>query len=356
MDFLTKQLQLLLILGLTLALSACTPAASHVLYGEESSAVEQFRSIENKVPDLQSKKAKILFLGDMMLGRHVRTLMNREGLDYPFNKLPEDFFQGYAMVIANLEGPITERFVTGGTSMIFGFPPDTAEILKKHGITTVTLGNNHTLNRGAEGFAETEKYLQEQGIEFFGEQDGESWEESVLSKEINGLKLTFISLHDAERDIDQNTALEIIKKADPISDYVFVLPHWGVEYQHQANDRQKTLAHEWIDNGADIVIGHHPHVVQNMEVYNEKPIFYSLGNFIFDQYFSAETQEELAIKLEIKRDELKFALIPMKSARSQSYLMDEAQKSDFLKKFLQWSSWDENSEMGASLLQGELSF
>lgn len=337
-------------------LSACTPAASHVLYGEESKAVEKFRPLKDEPVDLKPKQANMLFLGDMMLGRHVRTLMDRNGLDYPFAKLPADFFQGYDMVIANLEGPITERFVTGGTSMIFGFPPDTAKILKEHGITTVTLGNNHTLNRGETGFDETEKYLAEQGIEFFGEQDGESWEESVLSKEVNGVKIAFISLHDAERDIDQNAALEIVKKADPLHDYVFVLPHWGVEYQHKANERQKNLAHEWIDSGADIVIGHHPHVVQNMEAYNGKPIFYSLGNFIFDQYFSTDTQEELALKLEIKREALKFALIPMKSANSQSYLMDETQKAAFLKKFMDWSDISADSETGQNLLKGELSF
>lgn len=315
------------------------------------SAIKDFRPIENEKVEIKSNKAKILFVGDVMMGRYVRTLMDRSTSDYPFAKLPEGFFEGYDMVMANLEGPITKRFITGGTSMVFGFPPDTADILKKNGITTVTLGNNHTMNRGEEGFEETKQYLKDAGIEFFGKQSEENWEESVLQKEVNGVKIAFISLHDAERDIDEEVAKETIKKADTISDYVIVEPHWGIEYQHKANARQIRLAHDWIDNGADIIIGHHPHVVQNLEIYNGKAIFYSLGNFIFDQYFAADTQEELAIDVEIRKTGVKFTLLPLKSARSQSYAMNEDEKNKFLQKMVQWSALDDNSDLAQQVMQ-----
>lgn len=321
----------------------------------KASVIKDYRPIENEKAEIKTHKAKILFVGDIMMGRYVRTLINKNGSDYPFAKLPEDFFKGYNLVMANLEGPITKRFVTGGTSMVFGFPPDTGEILQKHGITTVTLGNNHTMNRGVEGVAETEQYLKDAGIEFLGKQSGESWEDSVLQKEINGFKITFISLHDAERDIDEDAAKEIIKKADVISDYVIVQPHWGIEYKHTANERQTRLAHDWIDNGADIIIGHHPHVVENMEIYNGKAIFYSLGNFIFDQYFSTDSQEEMALALEIRKSGVKFTLLPLKSARSQSYLMSDEEKGKFFHKMASWSGLEEGSDLARQMFSGEIS-
>ncbi len=320
---------------------------------QKTAIVATYRQITNEPVKFDTDRAKILLVGDVMMGRYVRTLIDRTDKNYPFAKLPEDFFDGYDMVIANLEGPISERFITGGTSMVFGFPPDTAQILKDQGITAVTLGNNHTLNRGERGVEETHKYLQEQGVEYYGKQAGESWEDSVLQKNINNLKVTFISLHDAERDIDEDVARSLVVQAAKDSDYVVVQPHWGIEYQHKANARQVRLAHDWIDNGADIIVGHHPHVVQNMEIYNGKAIFYSLGNFIFDQYFSTDTQQELAINVELSRSKLRFKLLPLKSARSQSSLMTDEEKTDFLSKFIDWSQLPKDGDLAQEIIKGE---
>ena len=106
--------------------------------------------------------------------------------------------------------------------------------------------------------------------------------------------------------------------------------HWGEEYSAQFNRLQQELAHGFIDAGADAVIGHHPHVAQGMEVYKNKPIFYSLGNFVFDQYFSAETQTGLAVEFIFNGQGLDYKLHPFASKNSQIRLLDAKEKDDFL--------------------------
>ena len=92
-----------------------------------------------------------------------------------------------------------------------------------------------------------------------------------------------------------------------------------------------------IEAGVDIIIGHHPHVVQGMEVYQGKPIFYSLGNFVFDQYFSTATQEGLALAIDYTPSNFKINLLPFKSSLSKPKFMTEEDKAEFLQRFLSWS-------------------
>jgi poly-gamma-glutamate synthesis protein (capsule biosynthesis protein) len=95
-----------------------------------------------------------------------------------------------------------------------------------------------------------------------------------------------------------------------------------------------------VDWGADVIIGHHPHVIQEMEVYKNRPIFYSLGNFVFDQYFSAETQEGLAIKINFNSEKLSLSVWPLRSVKSQAQLMNKSAADNYLK------SWLKNSRLG----------
>ena len=106
--------------------------------------------------------------------------------------------------------------------------------------------------------------------------------------------------------------------------------HWGKEYQGKNNQAQQNLAHQIIDTGADLIIGHHSHVVQNIELYNDKLIFYSLGNFIFDQYFSKEVQQSIAIGVEINSSNEIYHLFPINSQLSQPFLMSQQEADLFL--------------------------
>ncbi|MCJ7788674.1 MAG: CapA family protein, partial [Candidatus Atribacteria bacterium] len=113
--------------------------------------------------------------------------------------------------------------------------------------------------------------------------------------------------------------------------------HWGEEYQLTNSLAQQKLAHQIIEAGADLIIGHHPHVVQNIEKYQGKLIFYSLGNFIFDQYFFLETQQGLAVGLEVYPDKLIFRLFPLQINLGQPVLMKQSQSSEFLIKLAERS-------------------
>ena len=117
--------------------------------------------------------------------------------------------------------------------------------------------------------------------------------------------------------------------------HLIVTIHWGNEYQHTANyGKQIEPGRAFVDAGADIVIGHHPHVVQNFEIYNNKLIFYSLGNFVFDQYWSKATQEQLGLGIIMEKDSVKVHLLPMISKMSQPRLMTTEERKNGLKSLL----------------------
>ena len=135
-------------------------------------------------------------------------------------------------------------------------------------------------------------------------------------------------------DLDLVLEKIIEYKTDNPTNILFIFPHWGIEYENVATELQNQWAHLMIDAGADAIIGSHPHVVQNIEVYNGKPIFYSLGNFIFDQYFSEDVQKGLCLNIFIDKKSIKYQLLPIVSIKSQPQFMVNKEYSEFL----QWLS------------------
>ena len=117
---------------------------------------------------------------------------------------------------------------------------------------------------------------------------------------------------------------------------MLVFPHWGIEYEPIHSSAQEKLAHAWIDAGADLVIGGHPHVTQDAEIYKNKPIFYSLGNLLFDQDFSDPTQRGLIIAGKITDDNIELVLLPTISKKYKPELMTGAEKTAVITKFRQY--------------------
>lgn len=299
-----------------------------------------FSKGENANPN---KEITLVAFGDVMLDRGVRNLMDNNGLDYPFEKIGAqtiDLMKGVNYVFANLEGPIKTTYVPSGKTIHFRFKPDTVDVIKKAGINIVSIANNHSQDQGNLGFEETKQYLRKGGIFYFGHPRNED-NENVFITNVDETKIAFIGFDDTIFKIDQNGVSNLIKEVHKNVDYVIISIHWGVEYVHQPNQRQKDLAHSFIDSGADIVLGHHPHVVQTMEIYNEKPIFYSLGNFVFDQWFSVDTQEGLSVALSMNDEDIEAYLFPYKIPKSQPVLMNEEEKAKFLEKFISWGDYDE---------------
>jgi len=295
-----------------------------------------------KQGELKNKNQSITLLGvgDMMLGRYVRTLMDANGMNYPFEKITHEL-NGIDYIFSNFEGPIKEQEVSTQKSISFRFKPDVVWVIKKAGINIVSIANNHALDQGWGGRSDTMKFLKEAGIRYFGHPKNEV-EENVYIGQIADKTVAFVGFDDTIFKIEEESAKKMIQELDIVADYVVVSAHWGVEYVHQPTERSQMLAHMFVDAGADIVIGHHPHVVQTMEVYNGTPIFYSLGNFVFDQYFSQDTQEGLGIGVIIRDDLMTVYLLPYAIPASQPTLTEGDAKTAFLEKFISWGDYDED--------------
>ena len=277
--------------------------------------------------------AKLLFVGDVMLDRNVKTLVDGKGLAYIFGDLVKQrFFDGYDLVGANLEGAVTN----GGEhyqpvkEFDFAFRPETVADLKGYGFTFFNLANNHFDDQGTRGMEETRKNLRDLGFDFSGCQNGVVADCSATTVAIGGKKVGLVGLSLVGAKLDVKKAEAVVSALKGSVDWVIVSIHWGEEYDQYVNTAQQNLAHALIDRGADAIVGHHPHVVQGVEVYKNKPIFYSLGNFIFDQYFSVETQQGLAVSLEFSDDGVAYALQPFKAVAGRITLLAGQEKQDFL--------------------------
>lgn len=313
-----------------------------------------FKDGESDDENAVGRQVTIMAVGDIMLGRYVRTLSEKNAdLTYPFAKIKggEDrFFQGADIFFGNLEGPIFGAGYESGTSTVFGFNEDTAPILGKFGFDVLSTANNHTLNQGINGFDSTVKALNGVGISSCGNPADVS-ENSVVYKTIDGQKISFICFEDAQTRLNVDDAVSLIEKVDAEVDFSIVSIHFGVEYEHKPTQRQRDLAHKFVDAGADAVIGTHPHVVQGFESYRGVPIFYSLGNFIFDQYWSYDTQEQLGIGIILPSSDsssdsnnsssTKVYLFPMKSDKSQPYLLSGEEKKKFYDRFISWGGYSD---------------
>jgi len=291
----------------------------------------------------EEKTQNILFVGDLMFDRNVEALMNKNGADYPFEKINK-FLQEGGLIVANLEGPIVAQPKNFGEHALqFAFAKETGSVLADNYINLVSLGNNHVINMGQEGLKETKEYLTASQINYFG--DPLKCSADFAYSQDNLLFLGFNKTFSSgcpDQDILNGLKEARLKNPDK---FIIVNMHWGKEYQLQNTKAQQTLAYELIDNGADLIIGHHPHVVGNIELYKNKLIFYSLGNFIFDQYFSKNVQQGLAIGLEIDNHQQIYTINPIQSAKSQPSLMAAEDKAKFLTDLAGRSSKELNEQI-----------
>jgi len=241
----------------------------------------------------------ILFAGDMNFDRHIRQKARQNGYE---NILAgtKDVMRGSDCVFANLEGPVTENASVSEGSAFgsaqnyqFTFDPQVVDVLKNTHVCAVNLGNNHMNNFGNEGIRSTKKFLEEKGITYVGD-TGSPEEKRFDVLHIGGMANSKVNYNAFVPDAREHVFADLAAVKNE-SDFVVVYTHWGVEYATQSRSVERELAHALIDAGSDVIIGSHPHVVQDAEEYNGKQIYYSLGNFVFDQYFRPETQKGLMV-------------------------------------------------------------
>ena len=251
--------------------------------------------------EIQNQQISLAFVGDVMLARNVGKKIANLGIDYPFNKT-RHILSSADIAFANLEGALTGDRITGSSkAFIFRSPPSFGESLVKGGIDIVSLANNHTNDGGTKGLLETIETLEGLGIRYVGAGRNYLEARSLRVIEVKGKKIGFLAYTDLANiglsvasatssrpgvaSAQTAAVFDEIKTAKRKVDFLVVSFHWGVEYQiGEPNARQKNLAYSCIDEGADIIVGHHPHVLQKAEVYKGKTIAYSLGNFVFDNH------------------------------------------------------------------------
>ena len=244
----------------------------------------------------QPSKVTLLLTGDVMLGRTV--MIKSQSLNdpvYPFRKISE-ILKRFDIVFINLETPVIHDCPRLDTGLVFCASPEMVDGLVHSGVDIVNLANNHTGNFGNEGLQETSEILEKSGILSTG-----LGELTVLEK--NGILFGFLGFDYVFKPANPKH-LELVKASDFKVDVLVVGVHWGDEYKDKVNEFQRTLAKEFVKNGADVVVGHHPHWIQDIEIIDGVPVYYSLGNFIFDQMWSEETKKGLTARLTFKGGDL----------------------------------------------------
>jgi len=308
---------------------------SSIYNGSSFSDKINFLDIFSKKQEVKKEESvKMLFFGDLMLDRDVKARLRQDGMEYILGGLQkENFFSGYDIISANLEGTVTNdgKYYWPEKQFDFAFLPEDVLKLKKYGFNFFNVANNHSYDQGRKGVAETEENLKNMGYNFSGCMDGSvgGCSSTVLNIKDKKVGMAGFSIFGA---FDLNKAEDIIFELDKIADIIAVNIHWGDEYKTKHNEYQEKIAHGLIDAGADIIIGHHPHVVEDIEEYKGKYIFYSLGNFIFYQYFSDEVKTGLAVAAEFKENDIFIKLEPIISNWIAVSLVNENKKKEILEK------------------------
>ena len=239
----------------------------------------------------------IVLTGDILLDRGVRQVIDRQGIDQLFSPGIDSMIQAADVVVGNLECPATRIKAPVFKQYIFRAEPEWLTDLRRHGITHLNLANNHSIDQGREGLTDTYQNIQKAGIVPFGA--GRNMQEAIQPVLLSGMPRkvwlvaslqlaleNYAHLPDqpcvSQQSIDALCQQIARLRSDDPQCYIIVSLHWGWENHEEVVPRQRYDAHQLIDAGADCLVCHHTHTRQPMEMYHDKPIYYGLGNFIFD--------------------------------------------------------------------------
>jgi len=243
----------------------------------------------------------ISLAGDCTLGTDERPvsvlkcfvqLVAEKGFDWPFSGVI-DLFANDDLTLVNLEGTFTDSTQSAKKRYNFRAPPEYADILTLGSVEAVSLANNHTLDYLEQGMNDTKQALDERGIAYCSH-----FEPAVI--EIKGVRIALVGLSYPIRESNVNWMREQVAayRDQPDIDLIIAKFHWGAEYWYLPFQYQIDAARQVIDSGADLVVGTHPHVLQGIEMYEGKPIFYSLGNFSFGGNSSPRDIDTAVIQVE----------------------------------------------------------
>lgn len=261
--------------------------------------------------------AHLLFIGDIMLARGVEWNIAKYGIDYPLSDVTK-LLSDPDLTIGNFEGTVRENSVQELDGFTFDTSPAIAQMVRDAGIDIVSLSNNHSDNYGSNGLASTRNILTGLGITTFG--DPYESATRVAHVTVKNQHIAFIGFHAFGEDPE--SLQQTIASEHAQGNTVIVFAHWGNEYQFTPSAAQTDAAHLFVDAGADLVIGAHPHVIQSMETYHNVPIIYSLGNFLFDQDWSIPTTQGLVLSCDVAPESFVLGFTPISIVKSHVTIMD----------------------------------
>ncbi len=267
------------------------------------SAFSLFQACQRKQapppPPPPSRTLALAAVGDIMMHQDVKRSAEAFGFEALWSEV-SPLLKGADLAFGNLETPIAPTSGRPGVPFVFNAPEELPQALKEAGWTWVSTANNHAFDQGPKGIRETLERLGSARLLHAGSGLTKAEAERALLLERNGLKIALLAFTDIfnvdlngradapwVRPLDLEEALPALRAARAAADVVVVSVHWGNEYQHQPSSRQREAARELVGAGADLIIGHHPHVLQPLawvEAEGRKGLVaYSLGNFISNQ-------------------------------------------------------------------------
>ena len=265
---------------------------------------------------------RITFVGDIFPGNMPYNTKYGIGQqmqkDYGNYLSIKKFFEGSDVIAGNLEAPLIcpsdyqSKLTFAGNSYF-------AKYLRECGFDLVSIANNHILEHGMAGFESTMKILNNEGIKYIGKNvDGKSNIFNMQFGDISVCVAAFNDIYDKRlsntyAEFSETSILATIKEMDKYDPSFKILSfHWGNEYIHLPSHRQINMSRKFIDNGVDVIIGHHPHVIQPFEKYKKGLIFYSLGNFMFDMIYSKNVRSGILVHLDLHRNqEIEHEIVPI---------------------------------------------
>lgn len=295
------------------------------LFQKISLEKKQLESEKDQLKTLLEEEAKketvyrVTVVGDIMLDRGVKTRVKQNSGDYNFPfQFMKSHFSDSDYVFANLEGSVSSVGADTGKPFSFRFEPAVAPAIAAAGIDLVSLANNHILDWGRDSLCATTTHLEKVNVAFVGAGCNNDQAEKSTLVTLGNTKIAFLAYTEFYQGAHATATapglseysmtkigekIKALKENEKV-DLVFVSMHWGDEYKPRANNYQVTTGYKLIEMGADLVIGHHPHVKQEIERYKNGWIIYSLGNFIFDQSWSKETMEGLMVDISIQNKKI----------------------------------------------------
>jgi poly-gamma-glutamate synthesis protein (capsule biosynthesis protein) len=313
--------------------------------GQEENVPTSSPEEEYTEPEAPSDTVSLAFVGDILPAARVLELMKTNGFDYPFREAKATL-EAADITAGNLEAPITTRGTPAENKQyVFRGSADAIPAIKEAGFDFLSLANNHTLDYGWEGLSDTMDALDDSDLQHAGSgnDDREAFAPAYI--ESKGNTVGFVSVTRVVPEVSwkadkthpgvaeaysPDRAVAAIKEAKQNADVVVVMVHWGVEREERPVNHQTDLAHRFVDAGADLVIGSHPHVLQGFEAYKGKWIAYSLGNFVFSTT-GIKSSETGVLNAKCGKDgacSLSFA--PMFAKNSQPAPMEEAERKALL--------------------------